>query len=113
MPTTPSDQRRHTRYPLNRPVFVVNTVSSERLGTLVNVSEEGLMVFGDQPVRDGHVFQVNVTDEATSEHILYLGIECLWTNDADTESKIWSGYRIIDISDTDKELLSALIAQLM
>lgn len=106
-----SDKRIHPRYSLNRPLIIFDSQSEERLGALVNVSEDGLMLLGERPCHDGNIYQVHIPLNMESV-VLALGIECLWASDPDTDGKLWSGFRIIDISDSDKGLLVELIEQL-
>ena len=115
MPNTHSELRRHPRYSINRPLLVVNTLSAQKLGTLVNLSEEGLMLLGEEALGDGNVYQVSIAVSTgdSPEDVINIGIECLWVSAADSEDKVWSGHRIIDISETDQILMSALISQMI
>ena len=114
MPVTDSDQRRHTRHTLSHPLVVIDSATEERIGTLVNLSFEGLMLIGSKEVNDGSVYQCHILLNPDASHTtaLNFGIECLWTDEADSEGKYWSGYRIIDLSEENKTVLTNLITQL-
>lgn len=106
-----SDKRRHERVEIARPLKVIDTMSNQSLGLVVNISLEGLMLIGEKAVVDGAVYQVELPVN-NGDETLKLGIECLWSSEADSENKNWSGYRVIDICDEDKAALNSLIDQI-
>ena len=106
------EKRRHQRFDLTNPLKVIDTISDELLGLVVNISVEGLMVIGDKLVVDGSVYQIEIPVGEGGEPKFYAGIECLWTSEADSADKNWSGFRIIDISDENAALLDQVISQL-
>ncbi len=114
MQVTNSDMRKHPRFDLKQPLRVFDTLSGEDMGMLVNVSEEGMMLLGDKPVVSDGVYQVSIPLQSIPENdvSLSIGVECLWSNGADMDGKNWSGFRIIDISENEKSLLSHMIEQL-
>lgn len=107
-----SEKRRHERIQLSSPLKAIDTLSGDCLGLLVNVSFEGLMLIGEKPVVDGAVYQVEIPLGDEGAQTLSAGIECLWSSEADSEDKNWSGYRIIDISEDGKLLLEKIVSQL-
>ena len=104
------EQRQHPRFQLQASLEIFDTLSGDKMGILANISEQGLMVLGDKTLVDGAVYQVAVTmnDGITLE----LGVECLWSSSGDTDSKSWSGFHIIDISEHAQSVLDTLIADL-
>ena len=106
------DKREHKRFQLPNPLDVIDTISKNSLGELVNISAKGLMLLGDKPILDGSVYQVKVRLTESGQHFLFMGIECLWKSESGSRTKYWSGYRIIDISDQNQTLLDRLIASL-
>ena len=106
------DKREFKRFQLPNPLDVIDTISKNSLGVLVNISAKGLMLLGDRPIFDGSVYQVKVRLTENGQHFLLMGIECLWKSESDSRTKYWSGYRIIDISDGNQVLLDRLIASL-
>lgn len=107
--TMGEDKRRHERIRVSQPLKAIDTLSNDELGLVVNVSLEGMMLLGHKAVVDGAVYQANI---AVDEKVLSLGVECLWTSEADSDAKSWSGYRIVDISEDNKSVLEALIEAL-
>ena len=114
MQVTNNDMRKHPRFDVQHPLRVLDTLSGEDMGMLVNVSKEGMMLLGDKAVVNDGVYQVTIPLKLIPEEDLSLsiGIECLWSNSADIEGKSWSGFRIIDISASEQSLLNHMIEQL-
>ncbi|WP_096085351.1 PilZ domain-containing protein [Agaribacterium haliotis] len=106
-----SELRKSERHELHKPLLVKNCISAEVLGTLVNLSSEGLMLLGPAEVNEGGVYQVEIAF-SDGVSVLTMGLECLWVNPGAEESQVWSGYKIIDISDDAQALLEQCIAQL-
>jgi hypothetical protein len=106
--------RKHPRFDLKQPLRVVDTLSGDDMGMLVNVSQEGMMLLGDKPIVSDGVYQVSIPLKSIPKEdiSLSIGVECLWTNDADIEGKNWSGFRIIDISAHEQSMLNHMIEQL-
>jgi len=111
---TNSDMRKHPRFNLKQPLLVVDDLSGENMGTLVNISQEGMMVFGNKTVVSDGVYHVSMPlkSEAGDDIVLSLGIECLWSNADDNDGKNWSGFKIIDISSEQQASLNQMIEQL-
>jgi len=107
-----SEKRRSERFDVSSPLNVVDTISAQSLGIIVNVSAEGMMVLGAKDIVEGAVYQVDVPITSADNRILKLAIECLWSAEADSGGKYWSGYQVIDISDDNKVVLDQLISEL-
>jgi hypothetical protein len=101
--------RRHPRFEPRKPLHVYDTLSQVKMGLLANLSEEGMMIIGDKDVVDGAVYQIAVPLDSYEKDVLNVGVECLWSADAEVDKQYWSGYRIIDISDDNKLTLGLLI----
>ena len=106
-----NEKRRHERVQITSPLQVIDTISDEVLGLVVNLSLEGLMLLGEKLVVDGAVYQIKMPLAGEGSPELSAGIECLWSSEADSETKNWSGYRIIDIDDDNRSLLTKVIEQ--
>jgi len=108
------DQRRNPRHKINSVVGIENIVSKEKLGMLANLSADGFMMIGPALVSEGNTYQIklSLSDPIDGHSHIDMAAECLWTNIADSEGKIWSGHRIIDISEEDQKRVEFLIEQL-
>ena len=102
-------RRAERKQPTNR-VMVRDTLSGELLGQLGNITPEGLMLIGDEAVREGSTFQLSLTladpTDNTETHF-NIGATSLWTMIA-ASGNHWSGFQIIDISEQQQEALSSL-----
>lgn len=108
-----ADKRQSERFIAKNPLIVSDFISNTVLGSLANISRDGLMLLGEREIKEGGVYQVTIAvDHCVAEDELALGIECLWTSAAGTGGSQWSGFRIIDISDANQKILKDLISQL-
>lgn len=108
------EQRRNERHDVNSVLAIRNVMNDESLGMLVNISADGFMMIGPANVSEGNIYQLSLTlaESIDGSNKIDFAAECLWTNTADSEDKIWSGHRIIDVSDDDQERINALIDQI-
>lgn len=106
------EKRRQPRVELSNPLKVIDTMSSESLGLVVNLSADGMMLIGEKALVDGAVYQAEMPLNPDEDATLKVGIECLWVSEADSENKNWSGFKIIDISEEDKTFLADLVASI-
>lgn len=107
------DLRTQERKDVRRDIDVIDAMTGVALGRMVNISEEGFMLFGNGKIKADHLYQLILSDErnASNENQalrISLGAECLWINDSGSGDLNWAGFRIIDIGGDDLEKLSAL-----
>lgn len=91
------DQRRATRTPVGAGVVATDTVTEYPLGSLCNISANGLMLLGNHKPVSGGVYQARLLlpgAAGTTE----IGLQEQWHEAATTPGQFWSGYRIIAIS---------------
>jgi len=81
------------------------------LGTVVNLSEGGVMLLTDQPLRPGAVFQVALRplEEVLSAPPLSLGLDCLWSRSSRRPGRYWAGLAIIAMAEADRPQLERLL----
>lgn len=65
MQVTNSDMRKHPRFDLKQPLRVLDTLSGDDMGMLVNVSEEGMMLLGQKSIVCDGVYQIAIPKEHT------------------------------------------------
>jgi hypothetical protein len=108
------EQRRNERHDVNSVLAIQNVMNNDNLGMLVNISSDGFMMIGPASVSEGNIYQLSLTlsESIDDSNKIDFAAECLWTNTADSEDKLWSGHRIIDVSDDDQKRINALIEQL-
>ena len=103
------ENRSSPRRRLNEKIAVYDSNSGQLLGTLVNISSGGFLLYSDQPVGLNRVFQlrIDMPDGATGK-IMELGAESLWVSDANQPGDYWTGFQIIDISARGRERVAEL-----
>jgi hypothetical protein len=107
-----SDERR--REPridtLSLNLVVFNNLSGEILGTLANLSRNGLMVLSNAHSDPGGTLQIDLRDSPDADtHLLSMGIQVSWVSPANTPDSFWMGGRIIGITAEDTATLEALL----
>lgn len=90
--------RAHHRYPISGDIDVYDGLRDIYIGRLVNIHTQGLMVVGDVPMEEDRLYELDLhlPDAASAKHVLRVGVDCLWTRDADQNGKHWTGFSIID-----------------
>ena len=111
-------RRKHPRHTLRNTVTVVDKNSGKTLGTIANLSQEGIMLVNNHPLESDNIYQVRlcIAEGVLADEkpvTLEMGIDCLWVSPAgDTASTYWSGCQIIDISDSASTLIEQIIERL-
>ena len=111
-------RRKHPRHNLRDSVRVIDNATGESVGTVANLSLEGLMLVNSSPLHADHIYQLCLTidsglmqDAEGRCHEIHVGVDCLWSSPAQSASAsaYWSGCQIIDISEADFELVKKLL----
>ena len=88
--------------------------AGRELGTIVNLHEDGFMMIlsGGIKERGTYQFEFELSDPVAGVSSLLVGAICLWVSNEGAGSMAWAGFEIIDISDSDKKIISQLIGQI-
>ena len=114
-----SNRRKSPRINLRNLVSVVDVATGESVGSVANLSLEGLMLVNHAPLDPDRIYRLCMTvggkpfsDGADDARQIHLAVDCLWNSPAAavTASAYWSGCQIIDISDADFAVIEQLIA---
>lgn len=90
-------------------IQVVDALDGTLLGSLANLSQNGLLLNSAEPFAEGASYQVELRwQDDSGEHRLALGVHALWSS-AGPAASAWTGFQIIDISDADRLRLQALL----
>ena len=108
-------QRKHKRHKLPQlpqPTQVYNSIGTEYLGVLVNISLEGLLIMSDAGLKTDTLYQLTLKfpEPFCGVMELSLGVDCLWVDSASgLGQSYWSGCHIIDISESDSAALKGML----
>lgn len=111
-----ASRRKHPRHALRDTVIVLDQSTGEPVGTVANLSLEGLMLVNNKPLHADSLYQLclQVPEGLMPGQPAWeirMGVDCLWNSPAEnvTAATYWSGCQIIDISDTDFARIQQLI----
>jgi hypothetical protein len=99
----PQNMRKQVRVDVSEIVRVIDRQGNCDIGQLVNISDEGLMLFMSQPITESRILQLSLEfcNEAGEKVPIHIGVESLWCNKGSEETQFWAGFYIIDISEED------------
>lgn len=89
---------------------LMDQLSGQKLGDIVNLSTSGLMIISSAPVACDSLYQVECVSSGPKgqEMRFALGMQVLWTSPASQVDTQWAGAQIIDISPASREALASL-----
>ena len=103
--TAAKDNRGQERIEVSEVIRVVDRQTGSTIGQLVNISEDGLMLMGAEPVPENSIYQLSLEFAADSASAaggpVMVGVESLWCHSSSDQAQHWSGFYIIDISEQD------------
>lgn len=111
-----ANQRRADRKSTPITALVTDVVTGQPMGHLGNISNIGMLLIGSQAPRKEAIYQVSLplpnTGTALKESpSIELGIQEQWQEPAASPGQIWSGYRIVAITDADAARLEYWLTQ--
>lgn len=106
------DQRRAQRKRANFTVVVTDAINNRPIGHLGNLSATGMLLISVYPPRSEAIYQVSLPlpGLGMQPQTIELGIQEQWHEAAANPGQIWSGYRIVAISQSDAALLDAWLS---
>ncbi|MGD8956365.1 MAG: PilZ domain-containing protein [Chromatiaceae bacterium] len=107
------EKRQHTRIALEAKGWqaeLIDQVSGDRLGEVVNLSPGGLMLLTPHAVEIENLYQVEcrATSPGGQHQRFTAGLMVLWRSDANEPDAYWAGLQIIDIDTPSQAALLAL-----
>jgi len=104
------ENRGHKRVEVSEVIRVIDRQTGANMGQLVNISEEGFMLLGSQPVAENNILQLSLEFESGENQAspILIGVESLWCHSSSDQKQYWAGFYIIDISDEDLERVKHL-----
>lgn len=98
-------QNRARRVNPKERLVVVNDITAQDLGQVVNLSTSGMMLAARFDFNEKQIFQAKLT---VGEQALSIGLECVWA-ETQLSGMTYGGFTIIDISDSDLQYLQTYI----
>lgn len=91
-------------------LFVHDNLDGKLLGSLVNLSQSGLMILANVQSEPGGILQLDLRNTSSPDTpVLSMGVKVCWISPAKTEDSYWIGARIIGIAPADAEKLGELL----
>ena len=111
------EKRKHERFALDDAGWraeLIDQVSGRKLGDVVNLSAQGMLMIAPQPVEVDNLYQVECLSRGPRDQTARFnaGLVVLWTSPTSDSDTSWAGLQIIDIDAQSREALTALKTQL-
>lgn len=106
-----SEKRKTPRKIAQEVLEVMDRYTNTKLGSLVNISAEGLMIISSEPFSAGAIYQLDLMlpNPIKNRRKISFGAEVVWSAKATQPGSHWSGFRIIDASEDDVLCIDELI----
>lgn len=106
-----TNDRALARYGINAAIDVYDNLRDVYIGRLVNIHTEGLMIIGDARLQEDKLYKLDLhlPIQVNGRNSIHVGVDCLWTRNADYNGKHWAGFKIIDISPQGADDIEALV----
>lgn len=84
-------------------IDVVDTMTSQVIGKLSNLSETGMLLILGEAVLSDALFQLRftLTDGVGQSRSIDVGAHELWSDEAAAPGQVWTGFRFIDVGPED------------
>jgi hypothetical protein len=107
------EHRRSQRKRASQTIPVSNTLTGEVVGSIVNMSIDGMMLVGNRPFREDSLYQFNFQlppGAGVMTRPIEIGVHEQWLEPARIEGQYFVGFRIIDIAPDDHMALYAWVS---
>ena len=106
-----NEQRKLPRKKVVEPLEIIDPVTGDNLGRLVNITVEGFLLYSQNQMESGSVFQLDMLLPRTINGYdkVSFGAEVVWSSVVKETQSNWSGFRIIDLSSEQREVIDQLI----
>lgn len=107
------EKRRKYRTDVEQRIEVLNSITNKLLGKVVNISEDGFMLISHDAageIKENCLYQLKfiLAKDVDGVSDISLGAECLWLNETGAGEQLWCGFQVIDISDSDRDIMHLL-----
>jgi hypothetical protein len=108
-PMKSTEHRRSQRKRAHQAIQVNNAITGEQIGHVGNLSSDGMLLISNRQLPDDALFQLNFylpNSQTAAMHQLEIGAHEQWCETANVPGLFWTGFRIIDISPEDFDVLN-------
>ena len=105
------DRRQRSRHHAELQLEVFDLNSGESLGRVVDLTDDGFMLFSETAVSVDSVWDLRLVCAHPIGDIreIRLGADCLWSRPGADGQHCWSGFHIIDLADDQAAALAILL----
>ena len=105
------DRRQRSRHHAELQLEVFDLNNGQSLGRVVDLTEEGFMLFSETAVTADSVWDLRLVCAQPVADIgeIHLGADCLWSRPGADGQHCWSGFHIIDLADDQAAALATLL----
>ncbi|MDA7687173.1 hypothetical protein N9Z31_01580 [Pseudomonadales bacterium] len=99
------------RHELGMPILIIDTLSGENIGSLVNITVNGILAICSQPMDVNRVYEVELQlpSKIDGQDSIAVTIDCLWVNQGQSQELNWAGCAIIDAGPLATKGIESLI----
>ncbi|WP_297801095.1 PilZ domain-containing protein [Arenimonas sp. GDDSR-1] len=105
------ESRRLQRRKADTPITVIDAMTGQRLGMVIDLSESGMMLSSEQSVAADALFQCELQFSHGAAQPVKVGLHELWSTSDEASGAVLIGFRFIDISKDDRIRLRAWVAE--
>ena len=104
-------RRQQQRFEPQQPIAVINMNTQKKMGTLVNITTEGLMLMSDAAINSNRIYPISLIlpDAISGQKQVDLGVDCLWSRSEVEYQRYWAGFQVIDASRSALDRIESLI----
>ena len=106
-----TDYRRARRRKVGSTIDVTDTMTTEVIGRLGNLSETGMLILTNVPLCNDALYQFrfSLPDDRGGGRPIEVGAHELWADDSSAGGQVWTGFRFIDMSAEDVGYIRAWV----
>jgi hypothetical protein len=108
-----NEHRRSRRKPAYLTIPVVNKMTGQTLGRIGNLSADGMLLVCEAPITQGALFQLGfeLSNAQGNPHSIDIGVQEMWTENANVPGRYWAGFQFIDVSDRDLAAIESWLGE--
>jgi c-di-GMP-binding flagellar brake protein YcgR len=105
--------RRARRRKPSHKVEIIDSMTTQIVGQLGDLSETGMLLFASRPLISDALYQFRfrLTEASGATQTVEVGAHELWSDDAAAPGQIWTGLRFIDVSPSDLGFIRRWVAE--